>query len=234
MVQAHPNTKSNKQARYLKLQEQVNASVRADWVTEQARLKQQLEEEDRFSWRLDRSDPSQTTLTRVAAVDISYSKRNQKQAVAALVVLAFPSMEVLYEDFELDTTAYPYIPGFLAFKEVPSYQILFDRLRKEKPELYPELVLVDGNGILHTRSFGCASHVGVLFDVPTVGVGKTVFYVDGIREVDVNAMAESELRQAGDSVPLVGLSGKTWGAALRATDRDPQPLIVSQGHRVSL
>lgn len=148
--------------------------------------------------------------------------------------MAFPSMEVLYEDYELDTTDYPYIPGFLAFKEVPSYKVLFERLRKKKPELYPELVFVDGNGILHTRNFGCASHVGVLFDVPTIGVGKTVFYIDGIRKVDVEAMTEENLHRAGDRVPLVGLSGKVWGAALRSTDRDSQPLIVSQGHRVSL
>ena len=110
-----------------------------------------------------------------------------------MVVLAYPSMEVLYEDYEQDTTNYPYIPGFLAFKEVPSYMILFDRLRQNKPDLYPELVLVDGNGILHTRNLGCASHLGVLLDVPTIGVSKTVFYIDGIRKVDVDAMAESDL-----------------------------------------
>ena len=57
-------------------------------------------------------------------------KKNQKKAVAALIVMEYPSMNVLYEDFEQDTTDYPYIPGFLAFKEVPSYKVLFDRLRK--------------------------------------------------------------------------------------------------------
>lgn len=127
-------------------------------------------------------------------------------------------MEVLYEDYEQDTTEYPYIPGFLAFKEVPSYTILFERLRQNKPDLYPQLVLVDGNGILHPRNLGCASHVGVLFDVPAIGVGKTVFYIDGIRKEDVEALAEANLHAAGDVVSLVGESGKTWGAAVRATD----------------
>ena len=51
------------------------------------------------------------------------------------------------------------------------------------------MLLVDGNGILHTRNFGCASHVGVLFDVPSIGVGKTVFYIDGIKKEHVKAMS---------------------------------------------
>jgi len=65
----------------------------------------------------------------VAAVDISYSKHDQKKAVAALMIFNFPSMEVLYEDYEKETADYPYIPGFLAFKEVPVYTILFERLK---------------------------------------------------------------------------------------------------------
>ena len=163
-------------------------------------------------------DLSNSTLKRVGAVDISYSKTDQKKAVAALIIFEFPSMKVIYEDFEKETADYPYIPGFLAFKEVPVYTILFDRLRQNQPELYPQLLLVDGNGILHTRNFGCASHVGVLFDVPSIGVGKTVFYIDGIRKDDVKALSDQNLNAAGDYVPLIGESGKTWGVALRATN----------------
>lgn len=79
-------------------------------------------------------------------------------------------------------------------------------------------MLVDGNGILHTRNFGCASHIGVLFDLPTIGVGKTVFYIDGIEKSHVKKMSDESLNKAGDFVPLVGDSGKTWGVALRSTD----------------
>lgn len=100
-----------------------------EWENEQNRLKQRLEESDRFDWRLDNENPDNTTLSRVAAVDISYSKNDSQKAVAALIIFAFPSMEVLYEDFEKETAEYPYIPGFLAFKEVPVYTILFERLQ---------------------------------------------------------------------------------------------------------
>jgi deoxyinosine 3'endonuclease (endonuclease V) len=57
----------------------------------------------------------------VAGLDISYSKIDFKQAVAAIVICEYPSMRVVYEDFEFDEADYPYVPGFLAFKEVPAY-----------------------------------------------------------------------------------------------------------------
>ena len=101
-------------------------------------------------------------MARVAAIDISYSKHDQKNGVAYLVIFSYPEMKILYEDHEVETADYPYVPGFLAFKEVPVYTILFDRLKKTKAELWPDLLMVDGNGILHTRNFGCASHIGVL------------------------------------------------------------------------
>ena len=175
-----------------------------------------------------------TTLTRIGAVDISYSATNSQNAVAALIIMEFPSMKLLYEDYEQDQTDYPYLPGFLAFKEIPSYKVLFARLKAAKPELWPQLLLVDGNGVLHTRGFGCASHVGVVFDIPSIGVGKTVFSVDGLSAKGVKELAEKTLVKGGDTVDLVGESGKVWGVALRATDNAKNPLIVSIGHRVSL
>lgn len=94
-------------------------------------------------------------------MNYSYSKTDSQKACAALVVLAYPSFDVLYEDYEIDTTDYPYIPGFLAFKEIPSLTILFNRLKSKSPEFWPQVLLVDGNGILHNRGFGAASHIGM-------------------------------------------------------------------------
>jgi len=94
--------------------------------------------------------------------------------------------------------------------------------------------MCDGNGILHPRGFGIASHIGVVFDIPSIGVGKTVFAVDGITARGVKNKCDAELHNGGDIVELVGTSGKVWGAALRATDDSTNPLIVSIGHRVSL
>jgi len=137
-------------------------------------------------------DLRKSSLKRVAAVDISYSKTNDLNAVAALLIFEFPSLKLLYEDYEKETAEYPYIPGFLAFKEVPVYTILFERLKNHEnaKNLWPDVLLVDGNGILHTRNFGCASHLGVLFDLPAIGVGKTVFYIDGITKEGVKTQCE--------------------------------------------
>lgn len=54
-----------------------------------------------------------------------------------MIVCSYPSMAVIYEDYEKETTSYPYVPGFLAFKEVPVYTVLFERLLKNKPEMLP-------------------------------------------------------------------------------------------------
>jgi len=60
---------------------------------------------------------------------------------------------------------------------------LFHKLQVTKPEFTPQVIMVDGNGVLHQNACGLASHLGVLIDKPTIGVGKTVFYVDGLRKV---------------------------------------------------
>ena len=88
-------------------------------------------------------------------------------------------------------------------------------------------MLVDGNGILHTRGFGCASHIGVLMDIPSIGVGKTVFAVDGLTQIGVKKLCEKNLLKGGDLIELIGDSGKVWGAALRSTDDSKNPLIIS-------
>ena len=74
----------------------------------------------------------------------------------------------------------PYVPGFLAFREIPSLLPLFEKLKAKKPELWPDVILVDGNGIIHQNRFGLACHLGVLLGTPTIGCGKTFFYVDGL------------------------------------------------------
>merc|ERR1740117_1786204 len=103
-----------------------------------------------------------------------------------------------------------------------------------KPEMKPQCLLVDGNGVLHTRGFGVASHIGVVFDIPCVGVGKTVFAVDGITQWGVKKASKECLQKGGDCMMLKGHSGRVHGAAFRSTNESSNPVIVSQGHRVSL
>ena len=84
-------------------------------------MKKQLIEHDDFDWHIDDNDYRKTTLKYVAGLDISYSKSDSKKAVAALIICEYPSLAIIYEDVYSYTADYPYIPGFLAFKEVPAY-----------------------------------------------------------------------------------------------------------------
>ena len=203
--------------------------MREKWTAEQESLKAQLLEEDQLDL-----DPHnlEGTLQLIGAVDIGYSKNDDKKAVAVIIVMKYPSFEIVYEDHHHEIQVdYPYIPGFLAFKEIPVYQVLFDRFPKE---FIPQVILVDGNGILHTRQFGCASHIGVKFNIPTIGVAKKTFDVDGLHKGRVKDICEEDLHEAGDIAYLKGDSGKVWGAALRCTNESKNPIFISVGHRVSL
>jgi endonuclease V len=100
--------------------------------------------------------------------------------------------------------------------------------------LEQQVILVDGNGILHNRGFGLASQLGVLLDIPTIGVGKTLLAVDGLNPRAVTQESRQRNLKGGDFIPLIGESGQVWGATFRATDDSVKPLFVSIGHRISL
>ncbi|MBP9839330.1 MAG: endonuclease V [Proteobacteria bacterium] len=102
-----------------------------------------IQEKNSFGWDLN-------TLDLVAGVDISASKHDNDIACAALVIYSCKLKTDLYEETLMFNISHqPYIPGFLAFREVPVLWELFNKLKAKQPQLWPELVLVDGNGILH-------------------------------------------------------------------------------------
>ena len=90
--------------------------------------------------------------------------------------------KILYEDYEYVILKEDYLPGFLAFRELAPTLELFRRLKEWNAELWPEAILVDGNGILHKRRCGYACHLGVLLKTPTIGCAKTFFDVDGLHQ----------------------------------------------------
>ncbi|CAG8695159.1 3103_t:CDS:1, partial [Gigaspora rosea] len=95
----------------------------------------------------------------------------------------------------------PYIAGFLAFREVTPLLELLQNLQQNNPEIFPQVVIVDGNGILHPRKFGLASHLGVLANVPTIGVGKNFLQIDDGDELTmsyVKKTVKEKLNKGGD------------------------------------
>ncbi|XP_072053721.1 uncharacterized protein [Arachis hypogaea] len=190
-----------------------------NWIAAQDLLREKLIREDSFTWKIpeDRSDSEEGLLRYIGGVDISFSKDDPSMACGTLVVLDLRTLQVVYEDFSLVNIRVPYVPGFLAFRE---------------------LLMVDGNGILHPRGkcfcFGLACHLGVEANLPTIGIGKNLHHVDGLNQSRVRELLEAGENSCKDFINLVGCSGHIWGAAMRSTQGSIKPIFISIGHRISL
>ncbi|KAL1930364.1 hypothetical protein VTP01DRAFT_10526 [Rhizomucor pusillus] len=218
------------------LQEEYNPNPSQDqlrkWETQQNELKTKVIFQD----DLDFDPVTLEGLKYIAGVDLSFPEDNVEQAVACLVVLEFPSLEVVHRAFLKTRLTLPYIPGFLAFREVEPILDLLTRLKQSEPHLYPQVVLVDGNGLLHPRQCGIACHLGVVADIPTIGSAKNFLAIGkDLVMGQVKQAYKPLLQRRGDRYILKGQeSGVVYGAALRTTDAAPNPVFVSQGHRISL
>ena len=153
---------------------------------------------------------------RVAGIDVGFEDGG-KITRAAVAVLDFPSLELYETGIRRMPTRFPYVPGYLSFRELPAVLAALQRL--DHP---PDLLLCDGQGLAHPRRFGLASHLGVLTGMPSIGVAKS-------RLIGTHASLPLE---KGQWVPLLD-RGETIGAVLR-TRTNVSPLYVSIGHRISL
>lgn len=152
----------------------------------------------------------------VGGVDIGFEAAGRVTR-AALVILSFPELVLLEHVIVREPTRFPYVPGLLSFREVPALLQALDRIR-----ITPDVILCDAQGRAHPRRFGLACHLGVLTDIPTIGVAKH-------RLIGRFATPGT---QRGAWTPLMD-RGETIGAALR-TRADTQPVFVSIGHRIGL
>lgn len=162
--------------------------------------------------RQDRLDPPR----RIGGVDVGF-EASGRVTRAAVAVLAFPSLTIVEQAVARQPTRFPYIPGLLSFRELPS---ILQALRQLKQP--PDLLLCDGQGLAHPRRFGLACHLGLLTDTPSIGVGKR-------RLVGTHDTVPDE---KGAWVPLFD-RGETVGAVVR-TRQGVKPIYVSIGHRISL
>jgi deoxyinosine 3'endonuclease (endonuclease V) len=170
----------------------------------------------------------------VGGLDISFDPTNDLVGCAYLTIYDVIDQQIVYEDWEKCELTIPYISGFLGFREIPQYIGLLDRLNKTKPELYPQILMLDGFGILHHRGFGSASHIGYLTGIPSIGVAKTLLYHDGLDEHMVKSEFREKCLVKSDFINLVGISGKTWGVAYKSTNDSINPIYVTIGHMISL
>ena len=166
--------------------------------------------------RVERTDCLPSEIRLVAGIDVGFEDAGRVTR-AAVAVLAFPSLRLVETAIARRPTVFPYVPGLLSFRELPAVLDAVDQLQR-----LPDVFLCDGQGIAHPRRCGIASHLGVLLDVPSIGVGKTRLTgrhaEPGPGKGDWAALMDGE---------------EVIGAVLR-TRSGVKPVYVSIGHRVSL
>ena len=142
----------------------------------------------------------------IAGVDCAYGKDD---IISTVVVCDYKTMEVKEKVFSVSKAGIPYLGGFLAYREGPAISKAYAKLENQ-----PDIMIFDGNGMLHTRRFGIASHMGILLDKPSIGVAKQLM----LGEVKGNVVyVDKEAR-----------------AELVVTREHARPIYVSPGHKISL
>ncbi|MBI3933730.1 MAG: endonuclease V [Acidobacteria bacterium] len=150
----------------------------------------------------------------VAGADIAL---DASKGYAAVIVYSFPELEERERAWSARALKFPYVPGLLAFRELPLLLETFAKLRRK-----PDLILADGHGWAHPRRAGMACHLGLLLDTPTIGCAKSLLAGDYMLP-DAMRGSTSPLRDGQEQI----------GKVVRTRD-GVRPVFVSCGHRVSL
>ena len=150
----------------------------------------------------------------IGGVDVAYDGNN---AYAACVVLDAEKMKLVEERRLSGKVSFPYVSTYLSYRELPMIKRIYSKLKNK-----PDVLMVDGNGILHPRRIGIASHVGIELDIPTIGVAKRLL-LGRLGKVP---------EKIGDFGSIIH-KGKVVGMALKTTKSDNY-VYVSPGHKVSM
>lgn len=157
-----------------------------------------------------------SNITTIAGADISHNKHSNT-VYAGIVVLSFPEMVVQSYSLVTAETKFPYISGYLAFREVPALLQAWEQLPQK-----PNVIIMDGQGIAHPRRLGIASYFGLLADCAAIGCAKSMLF-GSYSEPSPNKFSSSPIYINNDVV----------GYALRTKD-NVKPVFISPGHKVSV
>lgn len=152
----------------------------------------------------------------IGGIDVGFEE-NGHITRAAIAILTWPNLDVIEKIVSRGPTIFPYVPGFLSFREIPEILKALERLKNT-----PDLIMCDGQGIAHPRQMGIASHLGLITDIPSIGAAKSIL-VGKHEEVG---------QKKGDWRPLI-YKNEIIGAALRTREK-VKLMYVSLGHRISL
>lgn len=150
----------------------------------------------------------------IAGIDAAFF---EDKVIGVACLYKYPEMTLIEETHAVTKVSFPYIPGFLSFREGPAIIEAINKLRVK-----PDIILFDGQGIAHPEGLGIASHIGVLLDMPTIGCAKSRL-VGEYKEPGPKKGDWSSLEYG----------NKIVGAVLRTKD-NVKPVFVSPGHRIDL
>lgn len=157
----------------------------------------------------------------IAGVDVAYWNHHDKTyGTCCIVVIDGENMEVVESVHSYGEITVPYIPGFLAFRELPLVMNAVQKLTTQ-----PDIYMFDGNGYLHYRHLGIATHASFFLKKPTIGVAKSYLKINNVDFV----MPDNK---AGSFTDII-INNEIYGRALR-TRKDVKPIFVSCGNWIDL
>jgi deoxyribonuclease V len=160
--------------------------------------------------------PLEKPIELIAGADVSYSTKN-KTVFAGIVIFRYPDLIKVETAYTVSESNFPYIPGYLTFREAPALLETFQKLLTK-----PDVIIFDGQGIAHPRRLGIATHLGIILNMPTIGCAKS-------RLIGIHDEAPSE---RGAFAELY-YNNEKIGVALR-TRANTKPVYVSPGHKITL
>ncbi len=150
----------------------------------------------------------------IGAGDLAFTKDGY--ALGAIVLLSYPDFELLELHTGYEKVRFPYIPGYLSFREAPLLLELFEKLKQT-----PDLIMIDGQGIAHPRKLGLAAHIGLFLQKPTIGVAKSRF---------VGVYDEPDMKKG--SWTWLTYKSEKIGMVVR-TRTDIKPVFISPGNLIN-
>lgn len=178
-------------------------------ITDATRL--QLEMREKIDLK-----PLSKDVKTIAGADISFNKFSTT-VYAGIVILSYPEMVVQSYSLIAAETTFPYVSGYLAFREVPALMQAWEQLPEK-----PDVLILDGQGITHPRKMGIASHFGILNNQPTIGCAKSMLF----------GKFDDLGQEKFSTEPIYG-KDELLGFALR-TKKAVQPVYISPGNLITI
>ena len=152
----------------------------------------------------------------IAGADVAYFDQ-MKRCVGAVTLMKFPELDIIEQTSAVLNVQFPYIPGYLTFREAPVLLKAFEKLQHT-----PDLIIFDGQGIAHRQKMGIAAHLGVILDIPSIGCAKSRLIGN----------FDNPAPEKGSFSPLF-YKGNEIGAVVR-TRKGTKPVFVSPGQKITI